>query len=81
MRYVYLLQHAYQYGKNDEHEEIKLLGIYTSPHKAKNAVDFYKNLTGFREYSDECFYIDKFELNKGEWTEGFIENECKRGRV
>lgn len=70
---VYLLQHIYQYGKNGEHDEIKTLGIYTSSEEAENAIKSYKKLDGFRNYSDECFCIDKFELNKGEWTDGFTE--------
>lgn len=72
MKFVYLLQHAYQYGKNAEHEESKILGIYDTEEKAKEAAAHYQQLPGFRDFSDECFTIDQYELNKGEWSEGFV---------
>ena len=34
---VYLLEHAYDYGENLEHTEVKTLGIYESREKAEKA--------------------------------------------
>lgn len=70
---VYLLQHVYQYGTNHEYDEVKVLGIYSSREGAERAISSYKRLPGFRNFSDECFVIDMYELNKGEWREGFID--------
>jgi hypothetical protein len=70
---VYLLEHAYDYGENLEHTEVKTLGIYESREKAEKAISEYKLLPGFNEYDDECFYIGEYELNAGSWLEGFIQ--------
>ena len=69
---VYLLQHAYDYGEDLAHSEIKTLGVYESIKSAERAINRYKCLPGFREYSDDCFHIDEYTINKGTWTEGFI---------
>ncbi len=73
MKNVYLLQHTYFYGDNNEHEETKILGIFDSSDKAQAAISQYNKLPGFRDFSDECFSIDKYQLNKTEWSEGFAE--------
>ena len=70
---VYLLQHTYFYGDNDEHEETKILGIFDSRDKAQAAITQYIELPGFKDFSDECFSIDEYQLNKTEWAEGFVE--------
>lgn len=69
MRYVYLLQHSYEYG---EHEETKIIGIYCSEENALNAIEKYKGLPGFKDYAD-CFYIDKYEIDRNYWEEGFVK--------
>ena len=75
MKYVYVLEHAYEYGKNNEYTEAKMLGVFRSREDAEDAITRYKELPGFRDFSDECFNIDKYELNKEHWAEGFIEYE------
>lgn len=47
---VYLLEHAYAYGENLEHTEVKTLGIYESREKDEKAISEYKLLPGFNEY-------------------------------
>lgn len=71
MGYVYLLQHSYEI---DECEETKIIGIYTSREKALETIEKYKTIPGFKNYSD-CFYIDKYELDKNHWEEGFVKWE------
>ena len=74
IRKVYLLNHAYEYGKNNEHEATKELGIYSSLEKAKEARKRYRKLPGFIEYNLNCFDIYGYELDKDlEWTEGFFD--------
>ena len=73
---VYLLEHSYDYGDDNEFSETKTLGIYSSQEKAEEAIKFYSKLVGFCNHPLECFYIDEFELDKNsEWTEGFISWE------
>lgn len=73
MKNAYLLQHTYFYGNNNEHEETKILGIFDSSDKAQTAISQYNKLPGFKDFSDECFSIDEYQLNKMEWSEGFAE--------
>lgn len=78
---VYLLCHSYE-CKNDEQEseEVKILGIYTSKEAAKLAVERYYKLDGFKNHPKECFAIDGFTLDKDEsWVEGFINWEEASG--
>ena len=72
MTHIYLLQHTYFYGENKEYEETKIIGIYDSNIKAEKAKAKYSKLPGFKDFSKECFSIDKYQLNVGEWTEGFV---------
>ncbi|SHI89088.1 hypothetical protein SAMN02745163_00948 [Clostridium cavendishii DSM 21758] len=69
MKYVYLLQHSYEINEVDE---TKTIGIYTSEENALNVIEKYKSLPGFKDYNEDCFYIDKYELNQNNWEEGFI---------
>lgn len=71
MKYVYLLQHSYEVN---EYDETKIIGVYISEKKALDVIEQYKTLPGFKEYSD-CFYIDKYELDKNHWEEGFIKSD------
>lgn len=70
MKTVFLLQHSYEVG---EFDETKVIGIYSSKEKAEETVKRYKQLPGFKDYPDECFYIDEYELDSDNWQEGFIK--------
>jgi len=69
MKSVFFLQHSYEI--NDECEETKIIGVYSSREIAEKVVDEYKNLIGFKDYLD-CFYIDEYKIDKDHWEEGFI---------
>ena len=73
MNRVYLLQHTYLYGEDDEYEETKIIGIFDSKEKAQDKIKDYVKLPGFKDFTDECFSIDEYQLNVGEWSEGFSE--------
>ena len=73
MKHVYLLQHSYQYGENDEHDETKTIGIFSSRLLAESIVEKYKDLPGFCLFDKECFYIDKYEVDFEWWSSGFID--------
>lgn len=71
---IYLLWHVYEltddFGTRDEE---KLLGTFSSAEKANDAIDFYKNLDGFRDHPLTCFKIDEYETDKpSNWIEGFF---------
>ena len=67
---LYLLYHAYEING---HEEIKILGIYTSPENAEQAKQRYLHLEGFREFPAHCFWIQRYAPNKDDaWTDGFF---------
>jgi homoserine kinase type II len=77
---VYLLQ--YLNLLNDEEENIKVLGIYSSKNEAERAVDRLKGQPGFKDHSDiinpetdtkiQGFYIDEYKVNEDHWREGFF---------
>jgi len=69
MEYVYLLQHSYE---QNEIEEIKTIGVYSTEDLANTVIEKYKNLPGFKDYPDG-FNIDKYKMNSNSWEEGFIK--------
>ena len=70
---VYVLSHIYEYGENFEFEESKLLGVYSSKRRAKEAIERYFALDGFKKYPKSCFKIAECYLDIDfEWTDGFM---------
>lgn len=59
----YLLRHNYYYGNNNQHEAIKELGIYTTKKQAKEAINRYKILPGFNNFTLDCFEIIEFDID------------------
>lgn len=77
MKYVYLLEHSYEYEFEGEvFDETKTIGIFSTRKKAEKVVEKLKLLPGFKDHPVECFYIDEYEIDKiGGWEEGFIKWE------
>lgn len=75
MEKVYILQHIYEYGEDNEYAEEKMLGIYSSEKKASEAIERYIQLEGFRDYPRECFCISKYSVDKDSWIGGFVSGE------
>jgi hypothetical protein len=69
MKNVYILQHIVP--RAPESENVKVIGIYSSEQKAAEAIKRLKSKPGFATVK-EGFHIDKYELNKDHWTEGFV---------
>lgn len=70
-----LLYHVYEYGDNKEHEDIKILGIYSSETKALEAAERYYKLDGFKRYPKECFEIWEIKVDEDfAWKEGFVSS-------
>lgn len=65
---VYLLQHSYELKNGCD--ETKVLGIFSTQKEAKEAIEIYQYLPGFRNKKED-FFIDEYEMNKKYWTDGF----------
>lgn len=71
MKFVYLLWHTHSDEALLDGEDIKLIGVYTSKENAEEAQSRAGQLEGFKDHS-EGFEISCNELDKDEWTSGFI---------
>ena len=69
MKHVYLLWHT---RLGDEcREDAKLLGVYSSHEMARAKITgHYIHQPGFYEH-ESGFEIDRYEVDKMEWVEGF----------
>ncbi len=71
MNSVFILQHSYE---NGEQEETKFIGAYSNEQEAKNAISRLKDKPGFIDKQD-CFFIDEYMIDKDHWTEGFYREK------
>lgn len=74
---VYLLQHSYEYEVCEDLkvDETKIIGIYSSFTKAEQVKREFTVKQGFDKFSEDCFYIDEYELDKDHWTDGFVSSD------
>ncbi len=68
MNSVFVLQHSYE---QDEYDETKFIGVYSTKIEAENAINRLSKQNGFK-YRTDGFVIDEYELDKDHWTEGFV---------
>lgn len=68
---LYLLEHSYREELAPEYFETKFLGVFETRKDIDEAIDFYKELEGFRDYPIESFVVKEMELDKCYYTEGF----------
>ncbi|WP_377273459.1 hypothetical protein [Peterkaempfera sp. SMS 1(5)a] len=52
-------------------DDVKLLGIYSSERKAQDRIRRARLLPGFRDEPD-CFMVVPYHVDDDEWTEGFV---------
>ncbi|MBR1898369.1 MAG: hypothetical protein IJ825_05760 [Oscillospiraceae bacterium] len=71
---VWLLEHSYLLDAAADVYETKTLGIYSTRDKAEAAVTRYRQLEGFCNHPED-FYIDGYEVDEDNWTEGFFTPE------
>lgn len=87
MTHVYLLWHVHHFAPDesgvvrhfenaddywDEDEDnIKLLGVYSSREAAERRIGEARTLPGFRD-EPHCFHISPYELDRDEWTTGYF---------
>jgi len=69
---VFLLWHTHDLTDGDgTHEEAKLIGVFSSEAKAKEAIEQLKDKEGFRDFPLSCFMIDKSKMDRMSWVDGF----------
>jgi hypothetical protein len=74
MEKVFLVWHVRVISEEDDTEDIKLIGIYTTEKLAEEAIERKKMFEGFRDFP-EGFEISENPLNQDLWSEGFITIE------
>jgi hypothetical protein len=66
---VYILHHVHEF--EDGHEDIKLIGIFSTKQKALNVLESYKTLPGFKQNIDG-FSVNEYTIDRSGWNEGFV---------
>ena len=80
MKTVFLLVHLHI--MDDESEDIKIIGIYSSFEEGKSAIKRLSKQPGFLDFPDliggndfedyiSGFYLTKYTLGEDNWKEGF----------
>lgn len=70
---VFLLWHTHNLTDDfGTHEEVKLIGVFSSEAKASEAIELVKDKDGFREYPLSCFEIVKMKIDQLSWVDGFF---------
>jgi hypothetical protein len=54
--------------------EAKLLGVYASESAARDRISRSASVAGFAEHPGD-FHIARYQIDKDEWTEGYVEVE------
>ncbi|WP_084464553.1 DUF7336 domain-containing protein [Microtetraspora fusca] len=55
----------------EEGDDIKLLGVYSTEERAERRMSTARGLPGFRE-EPNCFSIAEYELDEDQWKSGFV---------
>lgn len=70
---VFLLWHTHDLTDDfGTHEEVKLIGVFSSEAKAKEVIEQLKGKEGFRNYPLNCFEVNKTKIDQAGWVEGFF---------
>lgn len=73
MKYIYTVQHV-----NDKNGDAKHLGSYPTMQRATEVVEKYRKIKGFKD-SPNGFFIDRYEVDKEYWQEGYVTRKIKKG--
>lgn len=69
MTFVYFLYHVHDDVETGRRRN-KTGGIFSTEERARQAIDKFNLLPGFRDYPD-CWHIRRRSVDKTSWTEGF----------
>jgi len=75
--YVYLTMHVFRY--EDGHDNIRIIGIFSSERKAREAIRRVWNKPGFRDRK-RAFNVSRYVLDLQHWTEGYGGGPLARRR-
>lgn len=68
---VYYLTHYFEWGEGIDHEDRRVIGVYSTKAKMNEAIQFLSTKSGFRDYKDKL-EGETVIVNNFEWKEGFI---------
>ncbi|GAA3591088.1 hypothetical protein GCM10022419_087320 [Nonomuraea rosea] len=57
-------------AQEDEGDDVKLLGVYSSEERARRRIASARELPGFRDEPD-CFWHGAYEIDEDAWTSGY----------
>lgn len=66
---VFVVVHVHEITQDQE--DVKLIGVYSTEERAKEAIRRSLLLPGFAESTDG-FGIDAYEVDEDHWTEGYV---------
>jgi hypothetical protein len=55
----------------DDEDDVKLLGVFSSPERAQRRIDVALGEPGFATEPD-CFWVDTYTVDEYRWVEGFV---------
>ncbi len=75
---VYVLQHVH--SVENDLEDVKFVGVYSSRDKAEAAIKRLSRAPGFSEAANG-FHVDEYQIDKDHWVEGYsVEGREERKR-
>lgn len=66
---VYVVQHVHEI--DEENEDVKFIGVYSSEETAAAAVSRLAAQPGFRETTGG-FHVDRYTVDEDHWVGGFV---------
>lgn len=70
---VFLLWHTHDLTDDcGTHEEVKLIGVFSSEKKASEALEQLKDKEGFRDFPVSCFETAGMKVDQSSWADGFF---------
>lgn len=73
MNKVYILWHTYElHDDYGTHDEVKLIGVFSTEQKACKTIEMLKDKSGFTDYPIDCFEVSEALIDQPDWTEGFF---------
>lgn len=62
------------WSSEEEGDDVKLLGVYSSRAAAERAIERARTRPGFRD-EPRCFFVGDYVLDKDAWADGFVTLE------
>ena len=69
---VFIVMHAHEF--DDGHEDVKMIGAFSTREKAELVVTRLRTEPGFRDHPNG-FHVEPYELDVDHWSGGFVTVE------